>query len=187
MLDKQKADVLIACQELQRHGMIARVRGSVSVIDRQAGLIVLASSRDTLVVNLEGTILEGSQTSAPDPADHIAMYQAFPEIGSIVQPHARFAAVFAQVGMDIPVLGSFHTDHFQTGIPCVSSVAELRGTFLEKGIDPMNTPAALVLSHCAFAWGATALDAAYHAIALEDIANLAYHTMQLDPGIRPIL
>ena len=53
-------------------------------------------------------------------------------------------------------------------------------------IDPQKTPAALLVSHSAYAWGQTALDAVSNAAALEETAYLAYQTMQLDPGILPL-
>lgn len=43
-----------------------------------------------------------------------------------------------------------------------------------------------MLSHSAYAWGVTALDAVSNAAALEETANMAYHTMQLDHGLRPM-
>lgn len=88
--------------------------------------------------------------------------------------------------MDIPVLGTFHKDRFQVEIPCASSAMEIRDTFHERSIDPQRTPAALLVSHTAYAWGQTALDAVSNAAALEETAYLAYQTMQLDPGIQPL-
>ena len=77
----------------------------------------------------------------------------------------------------IPVLGTFHKDRFQVKIPCASSAMEIRDTFHERSIDPQRTPAALLVSHSAYAWGQTAL---------EETAYLTYQTMQLDPGIQPL-
>ena len=77
----------------------------------------------------------------------------------------------------IPVLGTFHKDRFQVEIPCASSAMEIRDTFHERSIDPQRTPAALLVSHSAYAWEQTAL---------EETAYLAYQTMQLDPGIQPL-
>lgn len=186
MLEKLKAQVLLAYQELNRYGLDSYARGTVSAIDRESGMIVMKSARDAMVVDMQGNVLEGNQAPASDIQSHIAIYQAFPKLGSIVRPHARFATIFAQVGMDIPVLGTFHQDCFCVEVPCAASVAEMGSTFRERSIDPLKTPAALVLSHSAYAWGETALDAVINAAALEETAYLAYQTMQLDPGIRPI-
>ena len=176
MLEKLKAEVLLAFQELGRLGLDKYARGMVSAIDRESGRIVLKSSRDALVLDMQGNILEGTGEISSDIQSHIAIYRAFPKLGSIVRPHARFATIFAQIGMDIPVLGSFHRDMFHVEIPCAASADELGSTFRTQHIDPLRTPA----------WGATALDAVANAAALEETANMAYHTMQLDPGIRPL-
>ena len=186
MLEKLKAEVLLAYRELGRYGLDHYARAAVSAIDRESGLIVIKSARDALVVDMQGNILEGTGTPSSDIQSHIAIYQAFPKLGGVVQPHARFATIFAQVGMDIPVLGSFHKDRFREEIPCASSTAEMKDTFHARSIDPLRTPAALVLSHSAYAWGETALDAVTNAAALEETAYMAYLTIQLDPGIQPI-
>lgn len=186
MLEKLKAEVLLAFQQLNRFGLDKYGRGIVSAIDRESRNIVIKSDKAALVVDMQGNVLEGSGTLSSDISSHIAIYQAFPELGSIVRPHARFATIFAQIGMDIPVLGSFHKDMFHVEIPCAASAAELGNTFHDQHIDPLETPAALVVSHSAYAWGVTALDAVANAAALEETANMAYHTMQLDPGIRPL-
>lgn len=186
MLEQLKSQVLIAYQELGRYGLDKYARGSVSAIDRESGMIVMKSARDAFVVDMHGTILEGSSTLSSDIQTHIALYQAFPKLGGIVRPHARYATIFAQIGMDIPVLGTFHKDLFHVEIPCAASASDLGNTFHMRSIDPLRTPAALVVSHSAYAWGKTVLDAVNNAAALEETAYLAYQTMQLDPGIQPI-
>lgn len=186
MLEKLKAEVLLAYQELNKYGLNKYARGIVSAIDRESCLIVMKSDRAALVADMQGNILEGVQSIPSDIQSHIAIYQAFPQLGGVVQPHARYATIFAQVGMDIPVLGTFHKDRFQVEIPCASSAMEIRDTFHERSIDPQRTPAALLVSHTAYAWGQTALDAVSNAAALEETAYLAYQTMQLDPGIQPL-
>ncbi len=186
MLEKLKSQVLVAYQELNRYGLDKYARGAVSAIDREVGLIVMKSAKDAFVADMQGNILEGSHTSASEVQTHIAIYQAFPKLGGVVQPHARYATIFAQVGMDIPVLGSFHKDCFMAEIPCADSPDEAGSLFQQRNIDPLRTPGMLVLSDCAYAWGETVLDAVNNAAALEETAIMAYHTMQLDPGIQPI-
>lgn len=179
MLEKLKAQVLLAYQELNRYGLDKYDRGTVSAIDRESGMIVMKSARSALVVDMQGNVLEGAGAAHSDVQSHIAIYQAFPELGGVVRPHAGFAAFFAQNGMDIPVLGVFSKDVFHAEIPCAASAAELGKTFREQNLNPLRMPAALVLSHSAYAWGETALDAVANAAALEKTANMAYHTMGL--------
>lgn len=183
MLEKLKSQVLVAYQELNRYGLDKYARGTISAIDRETGLIVMKSAREAFVVDMHGNILEGSSVSSSDVQSHIALYQAFPKLGGIVRPHARYATIFAQIGMDIPVLGTFHKDLFHEKIPCATSASDMGNIFHMRSIDPLLTPAALVVSHSAYAWGETVLDAVNNAAALEETAYLAYQTMQLDPGI----
>ena len=183
MLEILKAQVLLAYQELNRYGLDKHARGTASAIDRQRGMIVLKSARDALVADMQGRILEGTQTLASDIQSHIAIYRAFPKLGGIAQPYAGSAGFFAQRGMDIPALETLHQGCFRVEIPCAVSVAQMGSTFRERSIDPLKTPAALVLSHNAYAWGTTALDAVANAAALEETASMALRTMQLDPGM----
>lgn len=186
MLEKLKAEVLLAYQELGRSGLNKYARSTVSAIDRKRGLIVVKSGWDALVVDMQGQVLEGTQTPSFDIQSHIAIYQAFPALGAVVQPDARFAAIFAQVGMDIPAPGLFHKDCAQVKIPCAASDAENGNTFRDRSIDLLQTPAALVVSHSPYACGKTALDAVTNAATLEETTTMAYHTMRLDPAIQPV-
>ena len=56
-------------------------------------------------------------------------------------------------------------------------------TFAERGLDPLEMPAALVASHGPFAWGADVEDAVENAVALEAVAASAYRSLQLAPGL----
>jgi L-ribulose-5-phosphate 4-epimerase len=55
-------------------------------------------------------------------------------------------------------------------------------TFVGRGIDPLETPAALVLSHGPFAWGTNLEGAVENAVALEVVASLAFQTLALQPS-----
>ena len=48
-----------------------------------------------------------------------------------------------------------------------------------KGRDPMEVQAALVYSHGPFCWGKDCLKAVENAIVLEEVAMMAWHTIQL--------
>ena len=47
-------------------------------------------------------------------------------------------------------------------------------------------PAALVASHAPFTWGKDAAAAVHNAVVLEQVAYMAWHTMQLNPKIGAI-
>ena len=51
--------------------------------------------------------------------------------------------------------------------------------FAERGLDPLEVPAALVASHGPFVWGVDVEDAVENAVALEAVAASAYRSLQL--------
>ena len=188
MFEKLKADVLIAYQQLAQCQLDRYGRGVVSAIDRNHEVIVVKTAQQSMIVSLnDDNWIHGLDADTiADVRNHLALYRAFQQVGGIARPHARNATVFAQLGMDIPVLGSFHKNHFCSNIPCVANIEDLESLSLCGQFDSRSTPAALLISDCAYAWGETVLEAVSNAAALEETAYLAYHTLQLDPGIRPL-
>lgn len=210
MLEELKQQVFEANMALPKHGLVIFTWGNVSGIDREKGLVVIKPSgvdyenmkaEDMVVVDLEGNVVEGHYKPSSDTATHLEMYKAFPEVGGIVHTHSTWATIFAQAGADIPALGTTHADYFYGPIPCTRAmtaeeIAEayekntglvIVETFKDK--NPSDIPAVLVREHGPFAWGKDADDAVYHAVVLEQLANMAYYTasirQQTQPGQAP--
>ena len=209
MLEQLKEQVCKANLELPRYGLVTFTWGNVSGIDRESGLVVIKPSGvsydgmtadDMVVLDLEGNIVEGRYKPSSDTPTHIALYKAFPALGGVVHTHSRWATTFAQMGKGIPALGTTHADYFYGEIPCTRKMtpAEIGGeyeletgnviieTFNSKGIEAAQVPAVVVYSHGPFAWGTDAMDAVHNAVVLEELAFMAYHTMQLNPEITPM-
>ncbi len=209
MLEQLKELVCKANLELPKYGLITFTWGNVSGIDREKGLVVIKPSGvsydgmtadDMVVVDLDGNVVEGKYKPSSDTPTHVALYKAFPSLGGVVHTHSRWATTFAQLGMGIPALGTTHGDYFYGEIPCTRAMTpeEIAGeyeletgnviieTFEKRGIDAAQVPAALVFSHGPFAWGTDPMDSVHNAVVLEELAFMAYHTLQLKPGISPI-
>ena len=199
MLEELKRHVYQANLDLVKHQLVVFTWGNVSGIDRESGLVVIKPSgvpyetmtqEDMVVVNLEGTVVEGSWKPSSDTPTHIALYRAFPAIGGIVHTHSRWATLRSQAGVGIPVYGTTHADYFYGEIPCTRPMSsqEISGeyeketgtviieTFQSGGIDPEQVPAVLVRSHGPFSWGVDPEDAVLHAVVLEEVAMMAYYT-----------
>lgn len=172
MLEILKANVLIAYQQLGQYQLDRYGRGVVSAIDRNRDMVVIKTAQQSVLVSLKDDNWERrlDAETISSIRTHIALYRAFPQIGGIARPHARNATIFAQLGMDIPVLGLFHKSHFESMIPCAKDIEMLETMFRCQQFDPRNTPAALILSDSAYAWGESAMDAVYNAAALEETA-----------------
>ncbi|MEQ4778147.1 L-ribulose-5-phosphate 4-epimerase [Providencia huaxiensis] len=207
MLEQLKQQVFEANLALPKHNLVTFTWGNVSGIDREAGLMVIKPSgvdyetmktEDMVVVSLEsGKVVEGKYRPSSDTDTHLALYQAFPEIGGIVHTHSRHATIWAQAGQPLSALGTTHADYFYGEIPCTRKMTanEIEGdyeretghviieTFKEKGISAKDIPAVLVNSHGPFAWGTSPDNAVHNAVVLEEIAYMNLFTRQLSSQI----
>lgn len=202
MLEELKAKVFQANMELPKRGLVTYTWGNVSGIDRESGLVVIKPSgveyedmkaEDMVVVDLDGNVVEGKYKPSSDTATHIELYKASEAIGGVVHTHSRMATSFAQAGQEIPAFGTTHADYFYGMIPCTRPLTteEIQGeyeketgkviveTFINNKIEFGQVPAALVHEHGPFAWGANPEAAVYHAVVLEEVANMAYNTIAL--------
>ncbi|MGC8803127.1 MAG: class II aldolase/adducin family protein, partial [Bacteroidales bacterium] len=114
-----------------------------------------------------------------------------PQLRGVVHTHSTYAVAWAQACRPIPALGTTHADHFYGPIPCTriltaEEVAEAyehnTGKVIVEtlaDIDPVAVPGILVANHGPFAWGVTPEKAVYHAVVLEQVAKMAFLTVQL--------
>jgi L-ribulose-5-phosphate 4-epimerase len=206
-LQSLREEVLEANLELVRRGLVLYTFGNASGIDRASGLVVIKPSgvaydkmtpADLVVVDADGESVEGSLKPSSDLPTHLVLYRAFPEIGGVVHTHSRAATSWAQAQRPIPCFGTTHADYFHGPVPVTESMTgeEIRtgyevntGHVIVRrfdGLDPLETPAVLVAGHAPFAWGRTAADAAYNAVVLEEVAQLALQTMMINLAATPI-
>jgi len=201
MLDELKKKVLQANLDLKTHGLIVRTWGNASGRDSKTGLIVIKPSgvsyktikvSDMVVIDLEGKVVEGKLKPSTDAPTHLHLYKQFPSVGGIVHTHSAYATAWAQAGKDIPPLGTTHADHFYGAVPCTRklSAEEINEKYesntgkviVERvGVsDPLAVPAVLVNCHGPFCWGLDPEDAVNNAIALEEIARIAFYSVLLE-------
>ena len=207
MLEALKQQVWEANLLLPKHNLVVFTGGNVSGIDREKGLFVIKPSgvdydklkpEHMVVVNLKGEKVEGDLNPSSDTATHVALYNAFPNIGSVVHTHSRWATSWAQAGRGIPAYGTTHGDYFYGEIPCTRRMtpAEIGGAYeLETGNVIIETfagksaddiPAVLVHSHGPFTWGTDPHNAVHNAVVLEELAFMAFYTEAITPGISPM-
>lgn len=205
MLEALKETVCEANLELFRRGVVLYTWGNVSGIDRARGLVVIKPSgvpyqgmqpSDMVVVDLEGRIVEGTLRPSSDTPTHLELYKTFPEIGGVVHTHSTHAVVFAQAGMEIPPLGTTHADYFYGAVPVSRSLTRdevqeayekntgrvIVETVQETGREALDVPGVLVRNHGPFTWGKDPAEAVYHSVVLEEIAEMAWKTLQINPA-----
>ena len=207
MLPELKREAYEANLALPKHGLIHLTFGNASAVDRGRGIFAIKPSgvdyadltpASMVLVDLDGKIIEGKLRPSSDTPTHRRLFQAFPTIGGIVHTHSLRATAFAQAGRAIPIFGTTHADYFGGDVPVTRKLtrAEITGEYewetgnviVErfKDLDPMQVSAVLVHSHGPFAWGPGGSKAVENALALEIVAEMARHTLQLTPDIPQI-
>ena len=210
MFKELKKQVYEANMLLPKYNLVTFTWGNVSAVDRKKNVMVIKPSGveydvmtpdDMVVVDLTtGNVVEGDKNPSSDTPTHLVLYRAFKNIGGVVHTHSRMATSFAQAGKGIIPLGTTHSDYFYGEIPCTREMtaAEIKGdyeaetgnviveTFQNKCINPDDIPGVLVKNHGPFSWGADAFNAVHNAVVLEEVANMNFNTMLINPGVEKI-
>ena len=207
MLKSLRAEVLEANLELVRRGLAVDTFGNASGISRKKGLVVIKPSgvpyetmrvEDLVVCDPTGKVVEGALRPSSDLPTHLALYVAFESIGGVAHTHSRSATAWAQACREIPCLGTTHADYFRGAIPVTAMLKaeEIESEYewntgqaiirrFEK-IDPFEMPGVLVAGHAPFCWGSSPRDAAHTAWMLEEVAQMAYASVLLNPTVQPL-
>jgi len=207
MLDQLKKDVCEANLALVTHGLVIMTWGNVSGIDRAKGLVVIKPSgvsyaemkpEHMVVVDLVGTVVDGTLKPSSDTPTHLGLYKAFGHIGGITHTHSAHATMFAQACREIPCYGTTHADHFHGSVPVTRSLSrqEIEGNYEAatgvaiverlKSIREGEMNAVLVAHHGPFTWGTSAMDAVVNAVVLEEVARMALGTVQLNHTVQAV-
>lgn len=199
--NKLKNDVLKANLAIKENGLVLFTWGNVSQIDRVLNVVAIKPSgvsydimkkEDIVIVDLNGKVVDGNLNPSVDLKTHLELYKAFPNINSVVHTHSTYATAWAQKAIDIPLLGTTHTDYFSEDIPCVRYLKKEEMSQYEKStglaivekflnLDYLQNPGCIVSGHGVFTWGIDSKESVYHATVLEEIAKMAYLTCTL-PG-----
>jgi L-ribulose-5-phosphate 4-epimerase len=192
-----------ACnQELPRAGLVAHTFGNASAFDASAGVFAIKPSgvpfhvlkpEMMVVVDLEGTVVDGILRPSSDTRTHAVLYRQWSDLGGIVHTHSPCALAWAQARRPIPVLGTTHADCMARDIPCTPPMSDrlIRGDYEEATgrhilktlgrVSHHEVQMILVASHGPFTWGASAEHAVENSILLELIAQTALMTLQINP------
>lgn len=207
MYENLKDEVLAANQELPRRGLVLYSWGNVSAVDRSLGVVAIKPSgvaydqlqrEDIVVMDLDGNVVDGTLRPSSDTPTHLVLYRTHPNIGAVVHTHSTWATTWAQAGLPIPALGTTHADYFYGDIPCTreltqdeveTSYEEHTGKVIVETLGnqpPLAIPGILVKGHASFCWGQDASNAVHNAVVLEEVAKIAYATLQMNRDVQPL-
>jgi L-ribulose-5-phosphate 4-epimerase len=182
--------------ELPRHSLVVWTGGNISARDPETNLVAIKPSgvrygaltaESMVVLDLDGTIVEGSLKPSSDTASHLYIYRHRPDVFGVVHTHSRYATAFAAVGRPIPVYLTAQADEFGGEIPCAGFSLigdESIGALVVEGIG--RSPAILLKNHGVFTVGPSAVAAVKAAVMVEDIAATVWAALQIgSPDVLP--
>ncbi|OBK24579.1 fuculose phosphate aldolase [Mycobacterium asiaticum] len=111
-VDDPEVAVLAAAKDMLRRGLVEGTAGNISARRSDGNLVITPSSvdyakmelGDLVLVDPEGAVLQAKDGRMPstEMALHLACYQAFDDIGSVIHSHPVWATMFAVAHQPIP-------------------------------------------------------------------------------------
>lgn len=199
-----KEECYEANMQLPKLGLVLFTFGNVSAVDRDRAVFAIKPSgvaydklrpSDIVICDYEAKVVEGSMRPSSDTKTHAFLYKVWETIGGIAHTHSTHAVAWAQAGLDIPIFGTTHADHTHRDIPCAPVLTDemiqgdyehqtghqIVNAFATKGLSYTETEMVLLQNHGPFTWGKDADKAVYNSAVLEELARMAYLTLQINP------
>ena len=198
-----KQEAYEANMQLPKLDLVLFTFGNVSVADRNKKVFAIKpsgvpyeilSADKMVIVDFDGNTVEGELRPSSDTKTHAVLYKHWEKIGSVVHTHSTYATAWAQAQRDIPIFGTTHADHTTVDIPCAAPMSDemikgnyeyetgfqIMNCFKEKKINYEEVEMIIVGNHGPFVWGKDAHKAVYNAAVLEQIAQMAWLTEQIN-------
>lgn len=189
ILEALRTELVALHQELPRHQLVVWTGGNVSARDPETGLVAIKPSgvryedltaESMVVLDLDGTVVDGTLSPSSDTASHLYIYRHRPDLHGVVHTHSRFATAFAAVGQSIPCFLTAQADEFGGDIPCAGFAIIGDESIGQQVVDHIGTGVAILLkNHGVFTVGASAAKAVKAAVMVEDVAATAFYARQL--------
>lgn len=193
-----------ANMQLDALGLVIYTFGNVSAVDRKNSLFAIKPSgvpyallkpADIVLVDFENNIIDGKMRPSSDTKTHAYLYKNWENIGGIAHTHARYSVAWAQAQRDIPIFGTTHADHLTVDIPCAPPMndelisgnyehntgKQILDCFKYKSLSYQEVSMVLLGNHGPFTWGKDSAEAVYNSKVLEELAHMAYLTLQINP------
>ena len=187
MLLEELREIVCKCNlELPKNDLVKLTSGNVSGRDPETGLVVIKPSgvnfeeltpQNMVVVDLDGTIVEGDLKPSTDTDTHLYVYARRPDVFGIVHTHSPYASSFAALGQPIPAC--LTTCGMLGGEVPLGGYAPIGGEDIgQEIIDKIGRALAIVMqNHGVFTIGTSAQQATTVAVEVEDVAKITHLAM----------
>jgi L-fuculose-phosphate aldolase len=187
--------VLDTAKRMLRDGLVEGTSGNISgrVAD---GLVCLTPSSvpydtmaldDLVVVDLDGTAVEGHRAPTTEKDLHLAVLRRYPEVGAVIHSHAVHATMFALAHEPIPAVIEEVVVYLGGDVPCCAykgtGTAELGE---EVAAHLGERSAALLANHGLVTCGPTPEKALHNAALVERTAQIVWGTRAMGATIHAL-
>jgi L-ribulose-5-phosphate 4-epimerase len=200
-----KRECYEANMELNDLGLVIYTFGNVSTVSRESGVFAIKPSgvpysilkpEDIVIVDFDGNKVEGEMRASSDTKTHAFLYKNWDDIGGISHTHATYSVAWAQAQRDIPIFGTTHADHLTEDIPCAPPMSDqliegnyeyntgkqILDCFKKRNLSYHEIQMVLIGNHGPFTWGKTSAKAVFNSKVLEEVAKMAFLTLQINPN-----
>jgi ribulose-5-phosphate 4-epimerase/fuculose-1-phosphate aldolase len=107
---EQREDVIRAALTASREGLMPANQGNLSIRDQASGLILITphdrpydrmSPEDLVVIDGDGTVIEGDLGPSYDVPVHTVVYRERPDVNAVIHTEPAFVNAFGAVEQDI--------------------------------------------------------------------------------------
>jgi L-fuculose-phosphate aldolase len=142
---------------------------------------------DLVVVDLDGTVVEGERSPTTEKDLHLSALRLYPELGSVIHTHAVYATMFALAHEPIPAVIEEVVVYVGGDVPCCdykgTGSAELGDEVAAKLVD---RGAALLANHGLVTCGSTPEKALHNAALVERTAKIVWGARAMGATIHPL-
>jgi len=187
--------VLAAAKRMLAEGLVEGTSGNISG-RLPDGLVCLTPSSvpydtmalgDLVVVDLDGTVVEGERSPTTEKDLHLAALRRYPELGAVIHTHAVYATMFALAHEPIPAVIEEVVVYVGGDVPC----CEYKGTGSvalgdEVAAHLADRGAALLANHGLVTCGSSPEQALHNAALIERTAKIVWGARAMGATIHPL-
>lgn len=187
--------VLAAAKKMLADGLVEGTSGNISG-RLPDGLVCLSPSSvpydtmtldDLVVVDLEGSVVEGHRSPTTEKDLHLSTLRRYPELGAVIHTHAVYATMFALAHEPIPAVIEEVVVYVGGDIPCCdykgTGTAELGD---EVAANLADRGAALLANHGLVTCASSPEKALHNAALVERTAKIVWGARAMGASIHPL-
>ena len=186
--------VLAAAGEMARKGLVEGSAGNISARQDEGSIVITPAAVDYAGMRLEDLVVVGpdgrvlscrdGRTPSSETMLHLACYQAFADVGSVIHSHPVYATMFAVTHRGIPACIDEFSIQVGGDVRCTryapSGTAEVGAAAVEALRD---RGAALIANHGMVAVGPTPERALHVTALVERSARIVWGALALGPVV----